>query len=67
MPSNHTPRGLTVALTTGSTLIVALAVAERALPAEKWPLRIAALAVLVILTVIAAAHNGRPEQPRPEQ
>lgn len=64
MPSNRTPRALTIALTTGSALIVGLELAARVEHAQRWALHGAALAVLAILAVIVAAANGRPEDDR---
>lgn len=61
MPTDRTPRALTIALTTGSALIVGLELAARVEHPERWAFHAAALAVLAILAVIVAASNGRPE------
>lgn len=64
MQHQAAPRSLVTALYAGSTLIVGLAIAAHVIPAVRWPLYGAALSILAVLTVIVAAHNGRPETGR---
>lgn len=61
MQHQPAPRSLVTALYAGSALIVGLAIAAHVIPAVRWPLYGAALSILAVLTVIVAAHNGRPE------
>lgn len=69
-PRTHVPgpaaRGMFPLLAAGTGVTVVLAAAGQFDRAERWPLWIAALAVLGLLAVIVNAVNARPQEQEQE-